>query len=29
MKKLGIYRPRHQRGIDEFNQGPEIEALFN
>jgi transcriptional regulator with GAF, ATPase, and Fis domain len=29
MKKLGIYRPRHQKGIDEFNEGPESEPLFN
>jgi formate hydrogenlyase transcriptional activator len=24
MKKLGIYRPRHQRFIDEVNEGPEL-----
>jgi transcriptional regulator with GAF, ATPase, and Fis domain len=29
MKKLGIYRPRHQSGIDEFNDGPESEPLLN
>jgi transcriptional regulator with GAF, ATPase, and Fis domain len=29
MKKLGIYRPRHPRDIDEFNQASESEALLN
>jgi formate hydrogenlyase transcriptional activator len=24
MKKLGIYRPRHQRLIHEINKGPEL-----
>jgi formate hydrogenlyase transcriptional activator len=24
MKRLGIYRPRHQRFIDELNEGPEL-----
>lgn len=27
MKKLGIYRPRHQ-AVDDFNEGPESEALY-
>jgi hypothetical protein len=27
MKRLGIYRPRHQRDMDEFNATPESEAL--
>jgi hypothetical protein len=29
MKKLVIYRPQHQRGIDDFNDGPEIELLIS
>jgi transcriptional regulator with GAF, ATPase, and Fis domain len=29
MKRLGIYRPRQQRDIDEFNGAPESEALLN
>jgi transcriptional regulator with GAF, ATPase, and Fis domain len=29
MKKLGIYRARHQKGVDEFNERPENEPLFN
>jgi hypothetical protein len=27
MKRLGIYRPRHQRDMNEFNATPESEAL--
>jgi transcriptional regulator with GAF, ATPase, and Fis domain len=29
MKKLGIYRPQHQRDIEELNEAPESEPLFN
>jgi transcriptional regulator of acetoin/glycerol metabolism len=29
MKRLGIYRPRHQRGIAECKEEPESELLFN
>jgi formate hydrogenlyase transcriptional activator len=29
MKRLGIYRPRRQRDMDEFNGAPESEALLS
>jgi formate hydrogenlyase transcriptional activator len=29
MKRLGIYRPRNQRDLDDFNKGPDSEPLFN
>jgi transcriptional regulator with GAF, ATPase, and Fis domain len=28
MKKLGIYRPRHQQGVDEFHEGTGSAAVF-